>query len=313
MKKSLIALAVLAASGAVMAQSSVTLYGVADVSLAKSGQNNQTPAAVKRKTEMSSGGLMNNGTARLGVRGTEDIGGGLKVSFNYEQNVNNETGATAGFTRQAWVSVDGGFGGLRLGRAFTPSYRGVTMWELTGAANYSVVANSFGYNGNGPGYSARDNSQFTYTTPNMGGFSAQVSYIFKQDYGTDAKYDLALGYVNGPLAASLAYNKVKNQDGNTAIGAAYDFGAFKLAGSIQNGAADQEGFTIGATVPMGAFSFTVDVARDTEFDDTDLLLEAKYSLSKRTTLYAAYLNDGEDKRAATASKNNIGLGIRHNF
>jgi predicted porin len=310
MKKSLIALAVLAASGAVMAQSSVTLYGVADVSLAKSGQSNQTATAVKRKTEMSSGGTMNNGTSRLGVRGTEDIGGGLKVSFNYEQNVNNESGATAGFTRQAWVSVDGGFGGLRMGRAFTPSYRAVTTWELTGAANYSVVANSFGYNS----FGSRDNSQFTYTTPNMGGFTGQLSYIFKQDFGTEAKFDLALGYVNGPLAASFGYNKVKGVDGNAVLGASYDFGSFKLAGSLQDGLADQKGFTLGATVPMGAFSFTADLARDTEFKDTDFLLEAKYAMSKRTTLYAAYLRDGEDKRTfTTASKNNIGLGIRHNF
>lgn len=308
MKKSLIALAVLAASGAVMAQSSVTLYGVADVSLAKSGQ---TAAGVKNKTEMSANGLMNNGTGRIGFRGVEDLGGGLKASFRYEQGISAETGATqaATFGRQAWLALEGGFGGLRMGRAFTPSYAAADTWELTGLANYSAVALQFGYAG-GP---SRDNSQFTYTTPNMSGFQGQASYIFKQDFGTEAKYDLALMYVNGPLRSAFSYNKVKGITGNAALGVSYDFGTFKLAGSLQDGVGDSKGFTIGGTVPVGAFSLTVDIARDTEFKDTDVLLEAKYSLSKRTTVYAAYLSDGDKKRAATSSKNNVGVGIRHNF
>lgn len=309
MKKSLIALAVLAASGAVMAQSSVTLYGVADVSLAKSGQ---TAAGVKNKTEMSANGLMNNGTGRIGFRGVEDLGGGLKASFRYEQAISAETGATqaATFGRQAWLALEGGFGGLRMGRAFTPSYTAVETWELTGMANYNAVASQFNW---GAGDPPRDNSQFTYTTPNMSGFQGQVSYIFKQDFGTEAKYDLALMYVNGPLRSAFSFNKVKGTSGNAALGASYDFGTFKLAGSLQDGVGDAKGFTIGGTVPVGAFSLTVDIARDTHFKDTDVLLEAKYSLSKRTTVYAAYLSDGDKKRAATSSKNNVGVGIRHNF
>lgn len=308
MKKSLIALAVLAASGAVMAQSSVTLYGVADVGIAKSGQ---TAAGVKNKTEMSASGLMNNGTGRIGFRGVEDLGGGLKASFRYEQGINAESGATATavFNRQAWLALEGGFGGLRMGRAFTPSYAAVDYWELTGTANYCVVCLQFGYAG-GP---SRDNSQFTYTTPNMGGFQGQLSYIFKQDTGSEAKYDVALMYGNGPLKTAFSYNKVKGVSGNAALGASYDFGSFKLAGSLQDGVGETKGFTLGGSVPMGAFKFTLDIARDTDAKDTDFLLEAKYSLSKRTTVYAAYLRDGEEKRAATASKNNIGIGVRHNF
>ena len=84
MKKSLIALAVLAASGVAMAQSSVTMYGVADVGLVKSNGIS---------AQMTSAGLMNNGTSRLGVRGVEDLGGGLKASFNFEQGINQEDGA----------------------------------------------------------------------------------------------------------------------------------------------------------------------------------------------------------------------------
>ena len=90
MKKSLIALAVLAASGAAMAQSSVTLYGVVDLGIGKLG---------KGKVAMQGGQIVNNGVSRIGFRGVEDLGGGLKVGFNYEQGINAENGAAAGYER----------------------------------------------------------------------------------------------------------------------------------------------------------------------------------------------------------------------
>ena len=77
MKKSLIALAVLVASGAAMAQSSVTLYGVIDLGVGKLGS--PKGAAQKEKFSMQSSGLVNNGVSRIGFRGVEDLGGGLKA------------------------------------------------------------------------------------------------------------------------------------------------------------------------------------------------------------------------------------------
>ncbi|HEY5635200.1 MAG TPA: porin, partial [Burkholderiaceae bacterium] len=122
MKKSLIAVAVAAAlPAAAFAQSSVTLYGVVDLSLSKANQGG--------KTQMSGNGLLNNGTGRIGVRGTEDLGGGLKVSFNYEQGINGEDGTTdtvldtatktnvqktTTWQRQANMSLSGGFGTLKM-------------------------------------------------------------------------------------------------------------------------------------------------------------------------------------------------------
>ena len=169
MKKSLIALAVLAASGVAMAQSSVTLYGVADLGLVKS----QGISA-----QMSGSGVMNNGTSRLGVRGVEDLGGGLKASFNFEHGLNMENGAgnlSGGqmWSRAAWLALQGGFGRFQMGRTLTPSFYGVAAWELTGTANYSAVGNQFAFAGVGP----RDSSVFQYTTPTMGGFSGTLGYI----------------------------------------------------------------------------------------------------------------------------------------
>ncbi|TXH31640.1 MAG: porin [Burkholderiaceae bacterium] len=315
MKKSLIALAVLAASGAAMAQSSVTLYGVADAALVKS---NGVSA------QMGSASIMNNGTSRIGLRGVEDLGGGLSASFNFEQGVNLENGALTGgaagaWNRAAFVALSGGFGKFQMGRALNPSFFGIATWELTGTANYSVVGNQFGFAAAGP----RNDSMFMYNTPKFGGFSGSIGYVMKPDNGGNAKYDLNLIYANGPLATALSYNSTKNGNDGLALGASYDFGAFKLAGSLQDSdiagtSADPKGFTIGATVPLGAFALTLDIARDTEFKDTDVLLEGKYALSKRTFAYAAYYKDGDANGAAaggyvTGAKNHLGLGLRHNF
>lgn len=309
MKKSLIALAVLAASGAAMAQSSVTMYGVADLSLAKS---NGVSA------QMSGNGVMNNGNSRLGVRGVEDLGGGLKASFNFEQGINAETGATDAntFQRNAYLALSGGFGKFQMGRALNPSFWGVAAWELTGTANYSAVANQFGFAG-GP---SRNNSMFMYTTPNMGGFSGTLGYVAKPDNGGNAKVDANLTYANGPLAVALSYFKVKGTDKGLALGAAYDFGMFKLAASLQDAPGASKGFTLGGTVPVGPVALTLDIAREngTGMKNTDVLVEAKYALSKRTFTYAAYYKDGDSNGAAaggykTGAKNHLGLGIRHNF
>ena len=309
MKKSLIALAVLAASGVAMAQSSVTLYGVADLGLVKSNGIS---------AQMTGNGTMNNGSSRLGVRGVEDLGGGLKASFNFEQGINAESGNTdaATFQRAAWMALSGGFGKFQMGRTLNPSFFGVAAWELTGTANYSAVGNQFSFTGQGP----RTNSLFQYTTPNMGGFSSTIGYIMKPDNGGNAKYDLNVIYANGPLAAALSYNKTNTMKGNMALGASYDFGMAKVAGSIQNNGGPSKGFTIGATVPVGAFALTLDIARENGdgMKNTDFLVEAKYALSKRTFAYAAYYKDGDNNGALpggynTGAKNHLGLGVRHNF
>jgi len=329
MKKSLIALAVLAASGAAMAQSSVTLYGVIDAGLVKT-------------TDVSTAlGANLNGTSRIGLRGTEDLGGGLKASFNLEQGINpgNGTAAstgssvagvanakTANWARAAYAELSGGFGAVRLGRSLSPSYYGLAAWELTGAANYSAVANQFQFVGDDDG---RNDAQIMYTSPNFGGVTASAAVVLKPNTGVvvngdqKAKYDLNVVYSNGPIAAGLSYNKVASRKANMALGGSYDLGVAKIAASYQDNyagglgtAADlkQRGFTIGATVPVGAFAVTLDIARDTKYKDTDVLLEGKYALSKRTFAYAYYLNDGKTGVVAnSAKKNTLGLGIRHNF
>jgi len=315
MKKSLIALAVLGFTGAAMAQSSVTLYGVADAGVART-QTVDANGNKTSKTGMSSAGLMNNGNSRLGVRGVEDLGGGLKAGFNFESGLSLKDGSTAtsggGFWgRAANVWLGGNWGTFLMGRTLNPSFYSIAAWELTGTANYSVVGNVYNFNGMGP----RNSNQFTYSTPNFGGLSASAGYIAKDDNGGNSKWDLNVIYANGPIAAALGVNKQQQSKTNYTLGGKYNFGTFAVAASYNNVYATgtslkRRGFSLGGTANLGAFAVTLDLTRDTKNDIsgkkyTNGVLEAKYALSKRTFVYGAFLRyDGD---------NNYGVGVRHNF
>ncbi|MBS0499189.1 MAG: porin [Proteobacteria bacterium] len=313
MKKSLIALAVLGFTGAAMAQSSVTLYGVADAGIARV-QSIDAAGNKTSKTGMSAAGTMNNGSSRLGVKGVEDLGGGLKAGFNFETGINLKDGTSAmsgpGFwSRAANLWLGGNWGTFKMGRTLNPSFYGLATWELTGVANYSVVGNTYGVTGEGP----RTSSQFSYKTPNLGGFSAELGYVLKDDNGGNAKWDLNAIYANGPIAAALSVNKQKGSKTNYALGGRYNFGSFAAAASYNDvnvAGLKRRGFSLGGTANLGAFAVTLDLTRDTKNEIagkkyTNGVLEGKYALSKRTFIYAAYLR--------LDSTNNYGIGVRHNF
>ena len=313
MKKSLIALAVLGLSGAAFAQSSVTLYGVADAGVGKIELGAPKGNDASDKTEFISGSTMNNGTSRLGVRGVEDLGGGLKAGFQFESQIDLDNGAAASnfWARQANLWLSGNWGTVKLGRQFTPSYLTGSTYELTGAANYSVLSNTYNWAGIG----SRANSAFAYMTPNFGGFTAGVAYVTKTDLGlSKAAYDLGLMYKNGPIAAGLSVNKVATSKTNYQVGGKYNFGNFALAASYNQASnqakAIRRGFGLGGSATFGAFTATLDLTRDTknEFTGekfTNGVVELKYALSKRTFVYGAFLRLDDT--------NNYGIGVRHNF
>ena len=314
MKKSLIAVAALAVVSAASAQSSLNVYGIADVVIHK----DDVRAEPSKPTKMTSGGVSGS---RLGFKGTEDLGGGLKAGFNFEQGLSLGDGSisTAGagdFGRAAWMNLSGGFGDLRLGRSLTPSFYGIAAWELTGTANYSVVGSQFGF------LNTRSSAQLMYTSPSMAGFSVSFAHVLKGNNvvgavaatatspaiaGVErARNNLNAIYRNGPIVVAFAYDKVQDAEAGKSLGGSYDFGGFKLAGSVMDPSGVAKGFTLGGSTTMGPVTLTLDVARDTEAKDTDLLVEAKYALSKRTNL-TAYTAKTEGAKAA------MGAGVRHNF
>ena len=316
MKKSLIALAVLGLSGAAMAQSSVTLYGVADAGIGKieAGSGLADPANdASDKTEFISGSMMNNGTSRLGVRGVEDLGGGLKAGFQFETGLDLDNGGSSGafWSRQANIWLGGNWGTVKLGRQFTPSYLTTSTFELTGTALYSVLANTYNFAGIG----RRADSAFAYITPNFGGFTAAAAYVTKNDSGGDKdSWDVGLTYNNGPIGAGLSVNKIANSKTNYQVGGKYNFGNFAVAASYNEASNQAElvrrGYGLGVGFNVGAFGLVVDLTRDTKNEWTDKkytngVVEAKYALSKRTFVYGAYLRLDDE--------NNYGIGVRHNF
>jgi predicted porin len=342
MKKSLIALAVMAASGASMAQ--VTLYGVADVAVGAANNAGGYINLANDKVQALANGNLNNGNSRFGLKGTEKIGG-LKAGFNFEAAVNLANGGTdtttGTFTRQANVSLAGGFGEVVIGRQFTTAFDTLATWELTGAANYSAVASQFGFLGAGGltkdangvvngvvALAPRESAAVKYNSPSFGGFKASVMAVLEGNvvYGTAAapkgKYDIGLTYANGKLAAGLNYNKVSDISENASLGAKYNFGMATVAASVHsqkvgiNNTTAKEGYTLGASAPIGAFTLTADVAQATSNSvggtKTNFLLEAKYALSKRTFVYGAFLRDGKND-IQTKDVDGYAIGLRHNF
>jgi len=175
MKKSLIALAVLAASGAAMAQSTATVWGVVDASYGK------VSAGGKSTTGLSTSGLSSN---QLGFKGVEDLGGGLKANFHLEGALTPDNGTSAGlsFTRRSTVGMSGSMGEFRLGRDYTPSFWNATVYDPfgtngVGAANTASMLSAIGAytatTGTGSNAVRADNS-IAWFSPVVCGFSAHV-------------------------------------------------------------------------------------------------------------------------------------------
>ena len=204
MKKSLIALAVLASTGA-MAQSSVTLYGIADVNLQSS------KVSGLRQTKVESGGV--NGS-RFGLKGAEDLGGGLKALFVLEGGFAIDNGASgkAGslFNRNSYIGLAGGFGEFRIGNVRTAyddtSINANPLWDSLLAPAYSVWVNN---------YSATPGNSVYYSTPSFGGLTAAVSYALGENKSVNPnKKEIGVGAANvqysaGPIYASIAYQEDK--------------------------------------------------------------------------------------------------------
>ena len=200
MSKSLAALAALAAAGGACAQSSVTLFGVVDAAVSSYSAKSRfystgllpafapagQPDTVKRsQTALSNSGYNNS---RLGFRGTEDLGGGLSASFWLEAPVFNDSGAAglSTFGRRSTVSLSGGFGEIRLGRDFTPSFWSDTVFDPMGAtgvgtnlistinSNLAIAASGGTLNGALSGgtdnYVRTSNAIGYFLPPNLGGF-----------------------------------------------------------------------------------------------------------------------------------------------
>lgn len=353
MKKTLIALAALAATSA-FAQSTVTLYGRLDLGYA---QNTTTATAAGVSAETRNNGINNDGlsTSLWGLKGSEDLGGGLKANFQLEQGIALDSGAmgtttganlaaaSVGFNRISTLGLSGNFGEVKLGRDYTPLFSTIGSADIFGTTGATTV-NLFP-----DGVRASD--MISYATPNMSGFSAKVM-LGRNDTGTTAaaaksgNTGLSVSYAAGPLMVGAAVGKidttvgvVEGKNDGAAVVASYNLGAAKLFGGYTrakvqaNNAVDSyvnaTETNLGVAVPMGAATFLLAYGRNTgrtvatgvetaNVSGNDVVLGVTYDLSKRTSLYAktgTYNKaDGSAAGVNVATKTNTtALGVRHTF
>ncbi len=292
MKKTLIALAALGAmAGVAHAQSSVTLYGVADAYI---GNNTTKTSSAGTETKVSQGVINGSGlsSSRWGLRGSEDLGGGMAAVFTLEGGFSIDTGALANnggssvatsnsilFGRTASVGLKGSFGEVRLGRQYTAydAIHGLTNgnYDSNTFATASAVAATGMVD-----YSNRVNNAISYTSPDFSGFSGAVVYGFGEDKTSTTSASnstsLHIKYANGPLLVGYGYQREKVAAGGTLfspaanptvaeaaaanrkynlIGASYDFGVAKLLGSYtqaKDATFKDRDYQIGVNVPFGA-------------------------------------------------------------
>ena len=360
MKKTLVALAALAVSSA-FAQSSVTISGVADVGLVYTDSN-----AGNQGTEKYALGAGNNN--RIIFSGVEDLGGGLAATFAFQLrldpttgtnerggsstgNLGTSVGAPAAaptsrplFQGESTVGLRGGFGSVKLGRWLTalqlPNGGIIDPWGVTTVGG-NVYARGFAsdYVQGGEG---RVGNMIFYSSPNFGGFSANVSLGFLKG-PTGGRHSAIAGvYSNGPINAVLGYERNRFGDSLLQLGANYDLGVAKIYagyGNIKGGdAAERAGqtyfatasgpqvavggnikdYSLGVNVPLGAATIRAGYSRFNETgaasakNETKLGLGLNYALSKRTAFYTDLGN--QTRNNANLSKvTQFDVGVAHSF
>ena len=359
MKKSLIALAVMAAAGAASAQSSVTLFGIVDANYnyVKGDGNGH----VSRLTDSG------YNSSRLGFRGTEDLGGGMSASFWLEAGLNNDNGtgdstntnnqavttSVGGaqglvFNRRSTVSLAGGWGELRLGRDYVPTFWNLTIFDPfgtngVGASSNMTIGAGLGTTGSAALTTAvrASNSIGYFLPPNLGGFYGQAMYAFGENAsnaGATADdgnhWGLRLGFASGPFNVALGYTRTNFAVGDVEmmnIGGQWDFGMARLMAQYVNDEAvgtDGRGWLVGALVPVGAgeirasySQYRIDAGADPRV--RKLALGYVHNLSKRTAVYttvARVRNNGGSAVAlggattsANSSSTGFDIGVRHSF
>ncbi len=337
-RKLLTLAAVLCAAGA-HAQSSVQITGLTDVyagSIRMAGD-------AGRRTVVNSGGMT---TSWFGFTGTEDLGGGLKAGFALTSFIQVDDGTQGRFpgdtffSRDANVSLSGGFGTLRLGRWMAPNFLPSVLANPLGDSftfaplilHMNVpLFNASGWQATTPSDTGWSN-QIAYTTPDIGGFKANLQYQFGEQAGDNGKKNVGANffYFGGPLLLTGYYERdqIANPGqgaylGTTKkdlmLGAAYDFTVVKPYLTYGQAEADNlpgkaKTLQLGLSAPLGAGKVLASWARTeltaADVDRKTLTVGYDYNLSKRTDVYAMLMND---KITRQSTGNSFGVGIRHRF
>jgi predicted porin len=327
-----------AAAGGAQAQSSVTIYGLID-----SGVEFVNNAGAKggSLTRLSSGAM---NTSRIGFRGSEDLGGGLKAIFQLENGFKLDNGSFDGdanqlFNRQSNVGLEGGFGRVVAGRSFSTTYDFILPFDPMGySANYSWVTSAGATGARKDGMPTGVSNLVKYQGQ-FGDFKLGAMYGFGEVAGNtsdSAKYGLGLGWGSGPFSVAATYDRVNST--SATAGGSYDkatsahlAGGYQLSDawklnlgyryykkSLASGATDlrSDFFWGGGSyriTPALTLIGTVyyqnikNVANDA--DPIMYSLRLKYAMSKRTDLYlsSAYAK-AKNNQLVGLSRDDVGYG-----
>jgi len=328
----LLALVALFGTSAALAQSSVTLYGRVNTTVEYHKLKPLNGKSVNT-TEMV------NTASRWGLRGTEDLGGGLNAGFILESGFASDTGEGSGWThatngmsfaRQSEVNLSGNFGMVRLGN-FVPE-------------SYSISADVVSMHNHDTGTSAdvlyydpvwfeglSTKNKIAYRTPNFGGVTVEGSIsLHEKDANLANKYgyDLAAQYNVGPLHLGAGYSRV-HKNWQTSLTATYSFGPFTVGGYYQRNDDEllegRNNFRLSSMYTLGSSEFHVNVGHAGKWKKapnssaTQATLGYNYNLSKRTKLYSFYTHVDNKEAVGYATGvdgmdfSSFALGIRHNF
>ncbi|MEI6218902.1 MAG: porin [bacterium] len=322
MKKTLIALAALAATGVSFAQ--VTLYGTVDATLAVGNGN------VANKTQLTNSGLS---SSELGFKAVEDLGGGMKAGFIMAAGLNNDNGTgsslstnnqasgnTTGngliFNRRSYLQLMGNFGEIRLGRDYTPAFWQEAVYDtfgINGVGTSRAFLGGAAYTGS---VAVRASNTIAYLTPAMGGFSLWAQTYMGENASnavdTGTGNSVRLSYDAGPLSVGLGWGQTKQAQNVDAavsnLGLSYNFGAAAINGYVQKstmtGVNDINGYLVGVTVPFGSAAVRASYSNtDNSVASTNqFALGFIYNLSKLTAFYGTFATV-ENKGGASQALN----------
>lgn len=332
MKKTFVALAVLAAFGSASAQ--VTVYGKVDLGVSRTSETGNT----------SEGLVVGSGNyegSRFGVKADHDLTGGVKATAKYEFSVNaaGDTDAAIKANRVASVGLNGGFGNVTIGMQWTPydNAWGFDQMEYNGFSAANKVWQQGKHYDGGNTQAGNAKNSISYSTPDMSGFNASVLYANSGDRATNSVAYVGLGanYATGPLSINFGYEqvgaKVHNStaladDKTTAmiVGASYNLGIATIGAGYEQANAEvngvdwkDTGYTVSVSVPVNASTTvalgyaaeTTASAGQSDIKSTGLGAQAVYNWTKQAAVYGgAY----QTKVGATTTTK-VAAGLRYNF
>jgi predicted porin len=339
-KKKLIAVAGLAVLASA-AQAQVTLYGNVDLSVARTELKDVNADAV---TAVESG--IHTGSF-FGLKGQEDLGGGLKAFFVLESDVAVDTGSVDGnfWGRTSELGLAGGFGTVKLGNSRSLGFLANAAYNpfpVTGLLNTSQGVNGYGNLRN----------SVTYMSPDLSGFTVAAQYGASEEKGVSSAKGIALNYAAGPLAVGFNYSTEERtlsagvNDFLRAvpagfvtlpaaaadldrwqIGASYDLGVAKLFAQYGQNKFDYvtgadtkaKFYQLGAAVPVTGQGTVLASYANHKVDDTslkfrDFSVVYDHALSKRTNGYVGFKGTRAQNFAGTKETyNTLALGVKHAF